>query len=71
MYIKSFGFPNEIYHTFSSTILFHVFLVSPLHATCPADHTVSDMITLNMPDGEETYTKHDVLIHSLSYTSYK
>jgi hypothetical protein len=55
MYIKFFGSPSEIFHIFSPTILFHVFLVSPLHAACPADHTLSNMFTLNMPDEEEAY----------------
>ena len=55
MYIKFFGFISEIFHTFPPTILFHVFLVSSLHAACPAYHILSDMITLNIPDEEETY----------------
>jgi hypothetical protein len=55
MYIKFFGFPSEILHIFSPNILFHVVLVSPLHAACPADHILSNMITLNMPDEEEAY----------------
>ena len=54
------------FYTFSTAILFHVFVVYPLHAACLFDHKLSDK-----PDEEEVIQNMMFVIDPLAYNSYK